>query len=124
MSAPRARYLKENVKITEFLNFVVVSAIELDSVVRNMTKLQRSSAPTAYPQFERFHGGVLGYGWEIVQKLVKSLPTFEVIRQGLKPHAGASENRSPSEDVLILDDDVARLHICCHFIAAHRPSIP
>lgn len=46
MSAPRARYLKENAKITHLLNFVVYSAIHLDDAVRDNVKLRRRSGDT------------------------------------------------------------------------------
>jgi hypothetical protein len=46
MSAARARYLKENLTITQFLNFVVVSTIKLDDTVRDNAKLRRRSGRT------------------------------------------------------------------------------
>ena len=53
---------------------------------------------------------VLSYGREIVQKLVKSLTAFQVIKQRLKRDTRASEDRGTPEDVPILDNEVNWLH--------------
>jgi hypothetical protein len=43
MSAPRSRYLKASKEITQFLNWVVISAIDLDYAVTTMAKAKRRS---------------------------------------------------------------------------------
>ena len=41
MSAPRSRYMKASAELTQFLNWLVTTAIHLDSAVRTIVKVER-----------------------------------------------------------------------------------
>jgi hypothetical protein len=59
-----------------------------------------------FRQFKCRNRRFLGDGGEIIQEFVKSLTAFQIVQQRLKRYAGTPKNRSPTQDVLILDDDV------------------
>jgi hypothetical protein len=61
-------------------------------------------------QRNRRHGRISGDGRKIIYKLIQSLPAVDVIQQRLKRYTCPSENRSPSENIRIPDDDIDRLH--------------
>jgi len=73
-----------------------------------------------FRKLEGRDGGLSRHRGKVVQKLVQSLATFQVIQQRLERNARAAKDRSPSQDVLILNDDSIRLHIGIPFVHAHQ----